>query len=162
MNLDINQHDTYIPKPNDPTVIVRQAIPPPAQPIVEAPGAVDQKPAIVSARTSSKRKHPNYYGLRLANRGLLLLSTVFGMAATWYISAWVRHGRRPMEMSPGFSIYFGFTEPPILPPQWLLAVLGGLTLTSICLMLMGTQEDNPKIKSVKTRQSNKCIQEIDS
>jgi hypothetical protein len=147
MNLDINQEQTYITAPDDTSAIVREAIPPPAQPKVVIPNPSDREPASRSGGRSAKQSHANFYGLRLAWRGLHVLGAAFGIAGAWFVSAWIKYGRLPLIEHPGRTSFGGFQ--PIRPPEWLLAITGLLFLISLGMLLLGTQDVTPKMTHKK-------------
>ena len=147
MNLDMNQHETYITAPDDSAKVVREAIPPPGQPKVVIPGPTDDAAGIPPSGRRTAAHRGKFYGMSLAWRGLRVLGVAFGIAAIWFVGAWVRHGRMPLGLNqPRIRISIGSPPDPILPPVWLLAILGLLVLISLCMMLLGTQDVNPKMK----------------
>ena len=74
-----------------------------------------------------------------------LIGVTIGIAGTWYIAAWVLGGARPLTQQPNMLPY-GPPEGPVVPPQWILGVTGVLTLVGLCFVLVGTQENNPKVE----------------
>ncbi|MFC1498276.1 hypothetical protein ACFLS1_07395 [Verrucomicrobiota bacterium] len=147
MNLDINQHETYITAPDDLSKIVREAIPSPAQPKVVIPGPTDHVNGILPDGKRTAAHRGKLYGMSLAWRGLRFLGFTFGIAAVWFVGAWVCHGRMPLCLSqPRIRFSIGSPPSPILPPTWLVAILGLMVFISICMMLFGTQDITPKIK----------------
>ena len=153
MNLDINQHETYITAPDDSSKIVQEAIPPPAQPKVVVPGPTDHATGILPNGKPTAAHRGKLYGMSLAWRGLRLLGIAFGIAAIWFVGAWVRHGKMPLGLCPEPRIIIGIgsgaTPSPIWPPTWLVAILGLMAFISICMMLLGTQDVTPKMKFKK-------------
>jgi len=157
MNLDMNKHETYITAPDDASKVMREAIPPPAQPKVVIPNPTDNRLGRFDGKTSI-RDRSSFYGLRLAWRGLQLLGIAFGIAGGWYVTAWVQHGRAPLIQSVvrAVSPYvrYGSEPDPIVPPQWLLAVVGSLTIIALFMMLLGTQDSTPKMNFKKDGKPN--------
>lgn len=156
MNLDIDQHETFISAPDDSAKVVREAIPP-APPIkVVIPGPIDQQVDHFPGGRKGERRWANWYGTPLVWRGLHLLGVSIGIAAVWFVAAWVRHGRLPLGMSfSNVRLSIGGPPPsPILPSTWLVAVLGLLALISLCMMFVGTQDANPKMMFKKDRSPN--------
>jgi len=143
MNFDINKEQTYITAPDDTSAIVREAIPPPAQPKVVIPNPSDSDPAAPSGGKAAKQSHANFYGLRLAWRGLYVLGSTLGIAGCWFVTAWIRHGRLPMIAGQRHA-FFGELQP-IRPPEWLLAITGLLFLISLGMLLQGTKDVTPKM-----------------
>jgi hypothetical protein len=154
MNLDINRHQTYITAPNDSSKVVREAIPPAGQPKVVFPGPTDQQPGLLPNDRTNARSHSSFYGVPLTWRGLHLLGITIGIAAIWFVAAWVRHGRMPLGLQQPRTLLGGNPDP-ILPPVWLLTVLGLLLLISFCMMLFGTQDAAPRITFNKDNRPNK-------
>ena len=93
---------------------------------------------------TSIRNRSSFYGLRLAWRGIQLLGVAFGIAGGWYVTAWVKYGRAPLiqpviRALSRTHVRTGWDSipDPIVPPQWLLAVVGFLTVIALCMMLLG-------------------------
>ena len=147
MNLDINQQQTYITAPDDTSSIVKEAIPPPAQPKVVIPGPVDREPTSRSGDRVAKQSDAKFYGLRLAWRGLYALGFAIGIAGAWFVTAWIKHGRLPLMEHVSRSSFGG--SPPIQPPAWLLVITGVLCLISLGMLLLGTQDATPKMTRKK-------------
>jgi hypothetical protein len=148
MNLDINQEQTYITAPDDTSAIVREAIPPPAQPKVVIPNPSDRDPAAPSGGRAAKQSHANFYGLRLAWRGLYVLGSAFGIAGAWFVTAWIKHGRLPL-IEHQLKLRTGWVSTIIRAPEWLLAITGFLFLISLGMLLLGTQDVTPKMTHKK-------------
>lgn len=146
----MDQHKAYITTPDDSAAIVREAIPPPAQPQIVIPGPTDHQSGKRPGGKTSMRNRSSFYGLLLAWRGLHVLGAAFGIAGAWYVTAWIRHGRLPLTVQ---RTYFG-ELPPIRAPEWLLAVTGFLLLISLCMLLLGTQESTPKMNFKKDGHPN--------
>jgi hypothetical protein len=144
MNLDVDQHETYIAAQDDSSKIVQEAISPPAQPKVVIPVPTDEASGARLGGTRTKRSRTNFCGLRLAWRGLYLLGVALGVAGAWFITAWIRHGRIPLSQP---QIILSISTPPdrILPPEWLVAAVGLLAVVSLCMMLLGTHDVIPKL-----------------
>jgi len=151
MNFDINQEQTYITAPDDTSAIVREAIPPPAQPKVVIPNPSARDPAAPPGGKAAKQSHANFYGLRLAWRGLYVLGSALGIAGVWFVTAWIRHGRLPLVeyQSQSSRIGIDWVPPIIRPPEWLLAITGFLFLISLGMLLLGTQDVTPKMTHKK-------------
>ena len=154
----MNQHETYISAPDDSAKIVREAIPPPAQPKAVIPGATDEQPGFLPNGRTTEQHRGKFYGMSLAWRGLHLLGVAIGIMAVWYVIAWIQHGRQPLpwfDTPIRISVGYPWTAPsPIFPPDWLLAVVGLLVLISLLMMLLGTQDVNPKMKLPEDRKPN--------
>lgn len=149
MNLDMNQHETYITAPDDSAKVVREAIPPPGQPKVVIPGPTDDVAGTPPSGRRIAAHRGKFYGMSLAWRGLRVLGVAFGIVAVWFVGAWVRHGRMPLGLlQPRIRLGLGsgYYPDPILPPMWLTAICGLLVLVAFCMMLLGTQDVNPKMK----------------
>ncbi len=144
----MDQHETYITAPDDVSKNVRAAIPPPAQPQVVFPGPMDREPSARRGIPSRKSVSASYYGLRLAWRGLHVMGLAIGIAATWYISAWVHHGRLPL-VKPQLRMGFG-SYSRILPPDWLLAITGSLVIIALYMLLLGSRDVTPRIRRKAT------------
>ena len=147
MNLDMNQHETYITAPDDAAKVVRDAIPPPAQPNAVIPGPTDDATSVPPHRRRPAEHRGKLYGMPLAWRGLRVLGVAFGIAAVWFLAAWVRHGEMPLGLSPAPRL--DSHQSPVLPPMWMIAILGLMVAISICVMLLGTQDVSPKMKFKK-------------
>ena len=148
MNLDMNQHETYITAPDDASKIVREAIPPATQMKVVIARPSDERARGISGTKQTARHRGTLYGMPFAWRGLYLFGITIGIVGAWFVAAWIRHGRMPLGLSimPQVRLSFGSPPSPIYPPTWLLAVAGVLSLISIAMMLSGTQDANPKMK----------------
>jgi hypothetical protein len=149
MNMEMNQHDSYITAPDDSARIPHEAIPTPSQVKLVIPGPTDDQGSTRSRNSADSSKRGKHYGMRLAWRGQHLLGVAFGIAGAWFIAAWVGHGRMPLGLSPAprLGLGIGGATPPsrILPPMWLLAIVGLFVLLSICMMLLGTNDVTPKL-----------------
>ncbi|MEK7996685.1 MAG: hypothetical protein AAB403_23015 [Planctomycetota bacterium] len=149
MNLDVNQHETYVKAPDDLSKIVSEAIPPPAQPKVAIPVPTDRKTGLRPNGNTTRQQRSKLYGMPLAWRGLNLLGVAIGIAGLWFVTAWVIHGRLPM-MTPEVARFSpSGPQDRILPPSWLYAVVGSLALISFGMMLLGTQDASPKLRKSK-------------
>lgn len=152
MNLNMNQHQTSITAPDDSAKLRREAIPPAGQTEIVIPRRTADATGAPPLGRSAPAQRGKLYGMSLAWRGLRVVGVTFAIAAVWFVGAWVRYGRIPL----------GLNEPtirpapaPILPPVWLLAILGLLVVISICMILSGTQDVVPKLKFTNGRQPNK-------
>lgn len=77
---------------------------------------------------------------------------------TWFIAAWIIHGRLPLEAHTPVarlglgqeSVRIGVGElvyqAPILPPAWLLVILALLTLVALAMMFVGLQDSTPILR----------------
>jgi len=139
MHLNMNQPETYITAPDDSDKIVREAIPPPAQPKVVIPGPADRLRDRFAGGKAGKHGNVSFYGLRLAWRGLYLLGIALGVVGAWFFTAWIRHGRMPL-VQPQNTFSIGTLPDRILPPEWLVAIVGLLTVVSLCMLLLGTHD----------------------
>ena len=155
MNLDANQRDAYITAPDDSAKTAHEALPPSAQPNVVMPGPTDDQPATPLGGKSARSHDRNLYGMPLAWRGLQLLGVAIGIAGVWFVAAWIRHGRMPLgEVFPQkIRISIGHPPQPILPPDWLLAIVGLMVLVSLAMVLVGTQDANWKLRARKPAKS---------
>ena len=108
-------------------------------------------------RDTDMRRQNGMHGIPLVRRGLHLLGLAIGIAMTWYVASWIIHGRQPLDAHipvagplPG-AIRISIDEDagcyaPILPPAWLLAILGLLTLAAFAMMFVGLQDINPRLR----------------
>lgn len=150
MNLDVNQQKTYITTRDDSAMVVRETILPPGQPKFVIPGPTDDAAGIPPSCRPTAAHRGKIYGMSLAWRGLRVLGVAFGIAVIWFAGSWVRHGRMPLELGqPRIRASIESPPVPILPPVWLLAILGLFVLISISMMLFGTQDVAPKIRFTK-------------
>ncbi len=146
MHLDMNQPETHITAADDSHKIVHEAIPPPASPKVVIPGPADHSTGVLPNGKPPATNRGRLYGMALAWRGVRLLGFALGVAAVWFVAAWLRHGRMPLTAT---ASPMGGTLSPVLPPTWLLAILGLMVLISICMMFLGTQDAIPKMRAKK-------------
>jgi hypothetical protein len=150
MNTDLSQRETCLTVPDDTSAIRREAIPPPAQPAIVIREATDLPKGFLPNDSKVTRQLRNYYGLPLAQRGLLLLGVDIAIASTWYVSAWITNDRQPLiHTYPRMGI--GTVQSPILPPDLLMGVIACIALISFVMMFLGTQDDNPSLKVKKDR-----------
>ena len=151
----MNQHETFITAPDDSAKVVREAIPPPAQPKVVIPAPTDDAAGALPTGRPTTAHRGNFYGMALAWRGLRVLGVAFGIAGIWFVGAWIRHGRLPSGLAqPRIKLSIGSPPEPILPHPWLLAILGLLVLVSLGMMLLGTQDAAPKMRFKKREEPN--------
>ncbi len=148
MNLDSNQHETYITAADDKTESVQEAIPPAAQPDVVIPGPADHRSG-GGNRDEGAPRRGTLYGMSLARLGLRSLGAAFAAAGLWFIAAWVWHGTIPLGLRGSGNIGIGSPARPLVPPLWLLAIIGVLVLISLGMMLLGTQDDSGRIERTK-------------
>ena len=140
----MNQHDSYLTAPDDSDKVANKAIPPPAAPRVVIPGLNE----VLPSGMPKAAPRGSLYGMRLARSGIRLLTIALGIAATWFVAAWVHHGRMPLLLShPSPRLWIGVVhvQERILPPVWLTAVLGLLVLVALVMMVVGTQDATPKM-----------------
>lgn len=146
VNMGMSQHETYITRPDDSSKVVREAIPPAGQQKVVVPGPTDQQAGILPDGQTRAQRRDRWCGMARAWRGLRLLGVALGIAAVWFVAAWIHHGTVPLGLyKSGIRSSFG-SPSPILPPMWLVAILGLLGLIAILMMLLGTQDANPRMK----------------
>jgi len=146
MNLDMNQHETYITMPDDSAKIEREAIPPPGQPKVVIPGPTDDTKGLPSSRKPTAAHSGKLHGMSLAWRGIRLLGLAFGISAAWFFAAWIHHGRVPLGLFQPRIMPSIYTPPSLIwPPTWLAAIVGLLLFISLCMMLLGIQDVTPRI-----------------
>ena len=136
-----NHHEIHISSPDQSQQMDREAVPPPA---VLVPRPTDEQADIPPSSTRGQRCRQGLYGMPLVWRGLRLLAVAFGIAGIWFAGAWIRHGRMPLIAS---GIPFGDLSDPILPPEWLIAILVLLAGIAIAMMLLGTQDDAKQWRS---------------
>ena len=160
--MDLNHHQTYITAPHGSAQIEREAIPPDSQVKVVIPAPSDRQSGLFPNGDAAARHRDKLYGMALAWRGLHLLGVTIGIAVIWFVIAWVRHDTVPLGLveSEVRMAMGGNPASPILPPTWLVAVLGLLTLISLFMMLMGTQDANPRIRFGKKRSPSEPAEAI--
>lgn len=156
---DMSQQDTHddrtqIVAPDYSASIHAEAIPTTVRSVSPSP---ERLPTATTCECESRlreNREASYYGHRLIRRGLTFLGLALLVAATWYISAWIHHGRSPMPMSEptlGHIVFEIGSKPPtpewIRPPIWVFVATTCLTLTSLAMMFTGVQH----LRGVSTR-----------
>ena len=144
----MNQHDTYIKAEDHSSKIYRDAIPNPAQPTVVIPNPNDSASVPLSERKRKAELKGKFYGVNVAWRGLYLLGSSLIIGAIWFIYAWIKNGRIPLSKVQS-NHSFGIDLPSILPPDWLLSILGLMVILSFGMMIMGAQDITGKMKQRK-------------
>jgi hypothetical protein len=120
----------------------------PGQPQVVLPGplaAAGGEEALPDPRALRARKT---HKASLLRRGLRLFSLTFGIAAAWFVYAWIRDGWMPRGLGPPQGIHsFDAHADLAYPPEELLALLGFLLLLSLSMMLFGSHNPFPRRKT---------------
>lgn len=146
----MNQQQVQITLPDDAAKVRYEATVPrkstSPQPETLVPCSTDPQRGDLPRDRSTTGRFGNLYGMPLAWRGLQLLGGVIGITAVWYVGVWIAYGRMPLLPTHDFWGGIGHLDP-ILPPMWLVALLGPFTLISLVMMLLGTQDANPKIRA---------------
>ena len=149
--MDFNQHEASFTAPDNTTKIVHEAVMPPGQPTVVVTASEDDKSGRIPDSKSNDRHTGRHYGMTLVWRGVNVLGVAIGIAATWYVTAWIRHGQQPLA-PPRIALHsLGKTPLAVLPPDWLLAVVGLLGLISLGMMFLGLRDVTPKMNFGKNR-----------
>lgn len=125
MTVDVDKHEVFVAAPDAASRLGKEAVPPPSQQKVVVPDPMEQRPGILPDHKGTVRYPGKLYGLSLAWLGLRLLGVTIGLATIWYVVSWIVDGREPLSV-----------------PIWLLAVTGTLAIISICMMVVGTQDDD--------------------
>ena len=144
MSINFDNHGSCFSAPEQSEAIVHKSMPPPSQPIVVIPKPTDNQPTLLPDSKNIKQNRDKSDGLSLAWRGLSLLGITIGIVAVWYVASWIHHGSPPMTQPLSIG-GIGCNRPTILPPDWLMAVTGLLTIISFLMMLIGTHNATPRI-----------------
>jgi hypothetical protein len=149
----MQHHETSISKADAPANMMREALPLSGETKILNPDQTIHAAGVPSSGKLTEPHRRNRPRNTLANRGVRVLGAAFGVAALWFVGEWVRYGSIPLELplSPAFHSSIGSPPRPILPPEWLLILLGFLVFFSLFMMGCGTQNAIPKEKQKRGR-----------
>ena len=133
----MDQHESQISAPDRTRKLRSEALPPAVVTGDRIPASSGEQAGSISERKRSARERRAWSGSSLVWRGLNVLGAAIGIAGVWYVAAWIRYGRQPLADTYGYR--FGTRVPEIVPPDWLLAIIGLLVCVAIVLMLIGTR-----------------------
>lgn len=137
--MDTNQHDTSISEPDYSAGVI--AHPGQGNGIMPGPPFDAESCDGASGRRMSSH-HRKQKGNACAWCGLRVLGAAFGMALVWFIAAWIRYGRVPLGLfSSRIPSGFDSSVSLILPPAWLVALLGVMVMISLIVMFTGSHSD---------------------